>query len=97
MKSALFNIPERFGCPLGHWSSSRHRYLGEKKLWTKRGKSLALGPTGGQGKPVAEQLAVELIVFDDEDAMFQAFSKDGEVTTRSNCLINGSRQEFCFR
>src|ERR1700720_4035459 len=41
--------------------------------------------------------AVELIVFDDEDAMFQAFSKDGEVTTRSNCLINGSRHAFCFR
>src|SRR6266481_8223996 len=48
-------------------------------------------------KPITKQFAVELIVFDDEDAMFQAFSKDGEVTTRSNCLINGSRHAFCFR
>src|SRR5207245_10200712 len=48
-------------------------------------------------EPVTEQFAVKLIVFDDQDAMFQAFSKDGDVTTRSNCLINGSRQEFCFR
>src|SRR5260370_1434791 len=48
-------------------------------------------------EPVTEQLAVELIVFDDEDAMFQAFSKAGEVTTRSSCLINGSRHAFCFR
>src|SRR5216684_7814406 len=48
-------------------------------------------------EPVTKQLPVELIVFDNEDAMFQAFSKDGEVTTRSNCFINGSRQEFCFR
>src|SRR2546425_2811662 len=48
-------------------------------------------------EPIAEQLAVELIVFDDEDTMFQAFSKAGEVTTRSSCLINGSRHAFCFR
>jgi hypothetical protein len=48
-------------------------------------------------EPVTEQLAVELVVFDDEDAVFQVFSKDGEVTTRSNCLINCSHQEFCFR
>src|SRR5260370_7171539 len=48
-------------------------------------------------EPVTEQLAVELIVFDDEDAMFQAFSKAGEVTTRSSCLINGSPHPFCFR
>src|ERR1700674_5064053 len=48
-------------------------------------------------EPVTEQLAVERIVFDHEDAVFQALSKVGEVTTRSSCLINGSRQEFCFR
>jgi len=32
-------------------------------------------------EPVAESSG-ELVVFHDEDAMFQAFSKDGEVTTR---------------
>src|SRR5882762_5097632 len=48
-------------------------------------------------EPVAEELTVQLIVFDNKDATFHALSNDGEVTTRSNCLINGSRQEFCFR
>src|ERR1700747_188449 len=43
-------------------------------------------------EPVKKKLAVELIVFHDEDAMLQALSKVAEVTTRSNCLINGSRQ-----
>jgi hypothetical protein len=33
-------------------------------------------------EPVAEKLTVELIVFDDKDAMVQAPSKNGEVTTR---------------
>src|SRR6266850_1679733 len=42
-------------------------------------------------------LAVEMVVFHDEDPVFQASSRIWEVTTRSNCFINGSRQECCFR
>src|SRR5436309_8918913 len=48
-------------------------------------------------QPVAEQLAVKLIVFDNEDAAFHAFSKAWAVTTCPSCLINDSRQESCFR
>src|SRR6267154_383662 len=48
-------------------------------------------------EPVAEEFAVELVVFHDEDTVFQASARIWEVTTRSSCLINGSRQEFCFR
>src|ERR1700741_4540399 len=48
-------------------------------------------------EPVAQELAVERVVFHDEDTVCQASSRTWEVTTRSNCFINGSRQECCFR
>src|SRR5258706_16452113 len=58
---------------------------------------MPFSPAASCSTEVAEELAVELVVFRNEDTVFQASSRIWEVTTRSSCLINGSRQEFCFR
>src|ERR1700739_3963860 len=50
-------------------------------------------------EPVAKELAVELLTFEDENTVFQIqrVSKSGAGTPRPNCRISSSPQESCFR